>query len=878
MCNGDYAMSKVTATDSTVVPTEQQLDPGVTGLILELATGDRFPSDELNAEPAVLSLLAPVAVIAGKVVFAHGRKCHQKNSCEVVPPPLRSYLKMTREDTVLGQLNTLARALVNYPTHRFTDSVRHGWLEGTKRDDQDGQGIEEQIANGNVFTEPGLREFLGDKPHANAQRLALTLWARGLRDPNERLLFRLLTPIGAPVESADQAPDVATTEPRKAALDRKVRRDTKRDVEQLRNELKEAKRERRRHSESLARETSQRVAAAESLAIVEGEAQSLREKVDVLQRDLRLARGQTEVVERERNRAASAASALRTERDTASVEKSELELARSRAIRELSVKNREVEVLRARLAAMSTGAAAVHEFLVEEEDRIDQALQILQGGDRQRAEVEHAAHAKLEKAFLEAYPEFVKPRPAVIARTAELSIEPLGGADEVGRSAYLLRLGTHSILVDCGIKIGQKHLDELAPALDRVNRLDAVVLTHAHTDHVGWLPAVVRRFDNVPVYCTPETAGLVPIMLDDCHRHHLINMASLRTERAKSSNPDPIEDPYETKDVREAGLRLIGCEYGQPETLPFADIRITFARAGHILGAASVLIEGGNRRVLMSGDISTEPQLTVGTVDWSGFADELDLLVLESTYGDVVRDPLDRTREELVAFVRRTLEQGGSIILPCFALGRGQEVVAVLNSAMASGELPSSVTVWIDGMIRKVNTIYRDDSPGFRPSDNFVEVSNPADRMFVVEEARRQPVIIVSTSGMLAGGPAVDYARQLLPDGKNRIVFTGYQDEGNPGHQLLRLTREGLGARTVTVLNEEGKPVEIRATAPAKKFGLSAHADQAGLVQSAGSLNAKNILLVHGFEKTQRPLKDVLQQRIPEAEIVLGGAHEYPIP
>ena len=196
---------------------------------------------------------------------------------------------------------------------------------------------------------------------------------------------------------------------------------------------------------------------------------------------------------------------------------------------------------------------------------------------------------------------------------------------------------------------------------------------------------------------------------------------------------------------------------------------------------------------------------------------------------------------------------------------------------MERGEL-QRVSVWIDGMIRRINRVYERHRPDFLlPRENFFEVEAVHDRFHVVEEARRQPTIIVTTSGMLAGGPAVEYARALLSEPRNRIAFTGYQDEGNPGYALMNLARQGSGSRQVQVSNEEGDPVEIVAAAPAELFQLSAHADQSGLVASAAAVRPRHIVLVHGDRGKQERLNERLRVEVPNATVEYGSLRTFTV-
>jgi Cft2 family RNA processing exonuclease/predicted nucleic acid-binding Zn-ribbon protein len=854
------------------------LDSDIAEAILNLVTGGAVAEADSGAHSSSTALLAPAAYLAVGEIVRHGKHCHRKKTCPETPPPLRNLLTM-REAGVSQQIALIARTLMQFPQFSMVQQVRDHWLSwvALQKPEDGGPSVIDLIDQGDVFTRDGLLRYLGEDPQPAAEILASTLWARGFSTRREQALFRLLGAIATSTDR-DAAQPVAAPQPA-AKRDRAARRAERREVQALETELKDVKRERRRVAEELAGEVKRREAAVVAMDAATNERDEDKATIESLERELRVARGRIATLARDLERSTASAQKLRGAMEGAETARQELEQARNRAVRELSLKNRQLDALRAEIAAIPTGADAVHHFLEAEEARIDQDLAILQGGDRAGAEEEHAAHRKLEQAFRAAYPSYVPPRPASLALKVDLELEILGGGDEVGRSSYALRLGDYTVLVDCGIKIGRKHLDEIVPDLTSLDRLDAVVLTHAHTDHLGWLPAIVRAFPDVSIYCTTETAELAPIMLDDCYRHHAVNMHRLRVERAHSADSTPIPETYDREDLAEVEFRLFGCEFGEPVTLPASEIQLRFLRSGHILGAASALIEGSGRRVLMSGDVSSEAQHTVGTADWAEVGDSaLDLLVLESTYGgDATRVPLHQAQEQLVEFVKRTASDGGSVILPCFGLGRGQEVAMVLTRAMEAGDLPK-VPVWIDGMIRSINRVYRDYQPQFQLSDNFIEVQASVERSEVVDRARREPVIIVTTSGMLSGGPAVEYAQRLLPEARHRIAFTGYQDEGQPGNELLRLTGGGTGARTVTVTGEEGEPVEIRAAAQAKQFGLSAHADQQGLLRLAASVRPEHIALVHGFAKTQQPLEARLNELLPGAKVALGSTRRLAVP
>jgi Cft2 family RNA processing exonuclease len=848
------------------------MELGVFPQLLGLSTGmeDAIPRP---SRQALELLINPAVSLAIDLIIDHASHCHRPATCPHIPAPLRPFAKM-RRPALNRNRDLIARTLLQFPNHDLTNRVRNRFFEiDQSRDDH--EEFVQSIESGAILTAGGLRDLLSDSPQENAQRLGTLLWARGLHEPREYAFFELLRLIAhEPPGASEPKQEIAAVQPSRGEK-RRERKDQQQRIKALEAEISDLKRDRRRQAEARRTAEEARTQANEELAAARTQIEELSQQIETGERNLRFARADAQSAAKDLAKASDAASAARELGRDAQAERDTIEQARSLAVRELAIRRREIEVLGAKLQAIPTGKHAVHAFLEEEDQRIETALTIAPTGiERERAAKEHALHKKLEEAFKAAYPEFIPPRPVLRTEPARLELTPLGGADEIGRSAYFLSIADYSILIDCGIKVGKDDLDEIAPRIDGIEHIDAIVLTHAHTDHLGWLPALVHRFPDVDIYCTPETAELVPIMLDDCQRHHFAMMHRLKERSAYSSEGYEVTDPYEPEDVRVVEDLLVALPYGEVENFPSSDLRLTFFRAGHVLGAASALIEGEGRRVLMGGDISDETQLTVGAARWSDI-DEVDLLVLESTYGDKSRDPLVEQHRRLVEFVAGTVSRNGSVILPCFGLGRGQEVALLLAQAMERGDLPP-VSVWIDGMIRKINRVYERHCPTFSlPRENFFEVEAVHDRLYAIEEAQRQPTLIVTTSGMLAGGPAVEYARALLPDARNRIVLTGYQDEGNPGRALLNLTKEGSSARKIYVPNEEGEPIEIVAAAPAELFQLSAHADQTGLVESAVGTRPRHIVLVHGDPDRQRPLSGRLQSELPGATVEYGSLRTF---
>ena len=820
----------------------------VTDVLFDILAGDRLPALPLDAGavPSEAMVLAVDAATARLV--SHSRFCNQPH-CHHLPAPLSPFRKM-REKAIAKGRGEIYATLWTHADHEFVKAVRDDVLEAEAV-------LADAVESGEALEGRVLRGIL-DEPMGVA-RMTAVLWARGLGAHQELELYRRLVVVGSKVHSS---------RPKASGRDKS---DDAGELKKIRRDLKQRDRELRETKKTVVDRDRGMVRRAEELAAAIRERDDAVAEVERLSNEHRATGENAQRVQTQLNRSTEVNQQLRTEISRAREERDRVDRSMSRAVRELAAAHQEMSRLRAELTSRASGADAVWEFIKHEEERIDQNLAIDQGADRQRAEEEHAQLMKLERVFKAAYPAYSEDRPpAPVRRKSSLRFVALGGANEVGRSAYVITIGSRQILVDCGIKVGARDPDDFAPDLDRIGTLDAAVITHAHTDHIGWLPALIRREPDIDIYCTPATAELLPTMLRDGADHYLTRQALQRTHASYNPDASEIVDAYDREDVEETLFHLIKCEFGEVESLQVEDLTVQFFPAGHILGAASVLLEGGGRRVFLSGDISSQDQLTVPAASWPSGLDDVDLLVFESTYGGTSRKPAELARADLISKIRDvTLDRGGSVILASFALGRAQELLTIIHRAIEQGELPSSAPVCIDGMIRAINETYAAHQRLDLPPGAFT-VGGQSERDDAIHRAKTTPTIIVTTSGMLAGGPVIEYSRRLLEDPRHRLILTGYQDEAAPSRALRAFTKPGTRSKVVELPSEDGGRVRFRAAAPAMDVGLSAHADQAGLVAYAGRVTTKTIALVHGETDAQEALRSQILRASPGRAVHCG--------
>ena len=824
--------------------------------LLRALHGEDVPDGPLGPATVPESVLALPVKAAMELFEYHGKVCTNLH-CHHLPPPLRPYRHMRRQ-AIRGAAGLVHEVLWEWPDHDLVVTVRAAILDEYDE-------LASLVSRGDLLQGGRLGELLEDPE--GVFNLTAVLWASRFQPPPAEELFRCLVPVAVGASGAGA--------PRGPGADRESMKELKAERRKLRRELKGSADEAGRLQAALRRSEL----ALEKVRRDHGETRERAEAAaaEIGRLEDRLHRDHSAIEDHQLK--AAQAERVNTDllRDRRRLQKEirRKEQERSRLASRLANENTRLQRLEQQAASRPRGADAVWRFLRREKERI-QADLAGAGAGGARADEEWTAHLRLEEAFLAAHPRYRPVRAVSVPRPKPpLRLDALGGSSEIGRSCYLLELGGRRILVDCGIKPGAAR--DLHPGFGGLDRIDALLLTHAHTDHIGWVPALVRRFgDDLDIYCSSATAALLPVQLQDCRQHYLHKMRLQRDNAQYGSDEEGPRDAYGQEEVDRIPFQVHACGFEEEVRLPFDDISVRFFAAGHILGAASILVEDGRgRRVFFSGDFSSFPQLTTPAASWPEDLGEVDLLVLESTYGNRRHQPMDRVRADLVAFIRETTQtREGSVILASFALGRAQELLQLVAAAQVQGDLSPSLPVHFDGMIREINPIYADHAD-LRLPESFHEVSGPHGRQEAAEGARTVPSVIVTTSGMLTGGPVVEYARRLLPEPRHRIVLTGYQDEGAPSRALRELASPGL-ARRVRLSNGAGESFEIRAALPAKEASLSGHADQPGLVSYAGRLRPRHIALVHGEPAAQEELGARLAERHPGAEIV-GGPDELEV-
>ena len=392
----------------------------------------------------------------------------------------------------------------------------------------------------------------------------------------------------------------------------------------------------------------------------------------------------------------------------------------------------------------------------------------------------------------------------------------LGAAGTVTGSRYLVEAGGKRILVDCGLFQGYKplRLRNWAPFPVPPESIDAVILTHAHLDHSGYLPLLVKQGFRGRIYCTPPTLDLCKLLLPDSG--YINEEDARRANRYRYSKHDPALPLYTLADAEEALNYFHTVPFGREFRLD-EEITFRFERNGHILGAAWVMFTAEKRRILFSGDIGRPHDLLMRPPVFPAAAD---YLVVESTYGDRRHEqtnPLD----QLAEVIERTASRGGTVIIPAFAVGRAQSLMVGLHTLKTTGRIPN-LPVYLDSPMaigaadileRYLNEhrLSRELCTALAREVTYVHTPDASRQL----DGNSYPKVIIAASGMATGGRVLHHLKHLAPDRRNTILFTGFQAGGTRGDRMLR------GEKNIKI---HGEMVPIHAEI-AELDNISAHAD-----------------------------------------------------
>lgn len=436
-----------------------------------------------------------------------------------------------------------------------------------------------------------------------------------------------------------------------------------------------------------------------------------------------------------------------------------------------------------------------------------------------------------------------------------LNLTFLGGAGTVTGSKYLLQREDHRILVDCGLFQGYKalRLRNWAPPPVAPASIAAVVLTHAHLDHSGYLPLLVKNGFRGPIFCTEGTADLCGILLPDSG--HLQERDAAEANRHQFSKHKPALPLYTEDDAIKALKNLRPVSFHEDVTLPGGAV-MRYVRAGHILGAASALMEWDGKTIAFSGDIGRYDDPLMLDPETP---EPADYLLMESTYGDRRHDRSD-VENVLAGIINKTVHRGGTVVVPAFAVGRAQSLLYHLGRLKAAGKLPKLLPVFLDSpMAIDATDIFRRhaadqklDAAGMALLDGDVHYVHTGEESRDLT-ASAMAKVIISASGMATGGRVLHHLEHYALDPKNAILFTGFQAGGTRGAAMV------AGAPNIKM---HGRYIPVRAEVHNLSM-LSAHADQKELLRWAGGFKTppRKAFIVHGEPQGADGLRHALEEK-----------------
>jgi len=447
-----------------------------------------------------------------------------------------------------------------------------------------------------------------------------------------------------------------------------------------------------------------------------------------------------------------------------------------------------------------------------------------------------------------------------------MKITPLGAAGgEVTGSAYSVRTSRGNLLVDCGLFQGGRKSEELNQSpLPPREPLDAVLLTHAHLDHSGRLPLLVRNGYSVPILGTPATLEMTRLILRDSARVQASDAERRNRRRLRDGEP-PEEPLYTAEDVEKALQLLRPVPYRTPvEVIP--GIRAIWAESGHMLGSASIQLAvdeaGGTRRVVFSGDIG--PRGAPILRDFESFC-RADLVFLESTYGDRDHRPYAETVSEFVALVKAAVARGGKVLVPVFAVGRAQLIISLLAWMFRHGQvrpfpifLDSPMAIQATEIYHRHHDLFDEEMQEFLRERPLREDLTTLKNCVTAEESKAindfpGSCLVLAGSGMCTGGRILHHLKAHLSKPETQVLIVGFQTEGSLGRRLVN------GEPSVRIF---GETVAVKAQIHTLG-GFSAHAGQTDLLSWLGAMAASRprVALTHGEDTQRKGLAGAIERR-----------------
>lgn len=426
--------------------------------------------------------------------------------------------------------------------------------------------------------------------------------------------------------------------------------------------------------------------------------------------------------------------------------------------------------------------------------------------------------------------------------TKWIRLSALGGFQEVGRSCMLLQTPESRILLDCGLNVASDnepypHFE--TPEFD-VNRLDAVIVSHAHLDHSGMVPVLFKYGYRGPIYTTAPTADL---------------MSLLQLDYIDVLEKEGKKPPYGSSEIKQQVLHTITLPYGEVVDIS-PDVRVALYNAGHILGSSVVHLHVGDglHNIVYTGDVKFLNTKLLSTAN--NIFPRVETLILESTYGGTgnIQPPREDAEKQMVDIIKTTVERGGKVLVPVLGVGRSQEIMLIIEEKIRNGEI-KDVPIYLDGMMwdaTAIHTAYpeflseevrqqifgEDHNPLLSPI--FRRVGSQQERDSLMAAG---PCVVFATSGMLTGGPSVWYLHQMADDERNSIVFINYQAEGSLGRRL----QKGWKELQMTMMDGSKKGISVKLSVHTVE-GFSAHSDRNQLMDYIAQMNhkPKKVIVNHG--------------------------------